>query len=221
MDVVPAGVHQPDFLAVEHDLFLGGEGQACLLRDRQGVHVPAKADDRSRLRAAEHAEDSGAADPRSHLEPELPEIVGDEGGGPHFSACRIRDGNGYRGGSRSATGPGARQGFRFWRPGRPCRQARRPRKQNDRQHCGRYQLWFFHRFTSRLGDDPERPDGESRKRHGGLAALDLDRRSFRPLRIDKLAVTPFPSRKTLLSRESSRAHSSAAAGFSGCRRENR
>ena len=71
VDIVAAGVHDADFLALSVEALDGtGIGQAGFLRDRQGIHVAADQQGRPRP-VAEHAHHAVTADLGGDLEAEL------------------------------------------------------------------------------------------------------------------------------------------------------
>ncbi len=58
----------------------GGEGQARRLLHRQGVHVGAQGHDPAGTGAVQDADHPGLADPGADLQPQGPEMIGDDGG---------------------------------------------------------------------------------------------------------------------------------------------
>ena len=81
---MPAGVHHADFLAVVHRADFAFERQIYQLGDRQGVHVGAQRDHRSRLAAAQHTNHARLPHVGRDLEAECAQMLLDERGGAHF-----------------------------------------------------------------------------------------------------------------------------------------
>ena len=90
VDVVTAGVHEPGLPAVDDGFLPRGEGQAGLLRDRQGVHVAAHGHDGTGLAALEDPDDARLGVARPDLEAELAEIIGDDAGRARFLEAELR-----------------------------------------------------------------------------------------------------------------------------------
>ncbi len=76
--VMPAGVHDADFLAVVSRACGRLERQVDLLGDRKRVHVRAEGHDAPRLAAFQNADDAGVSNGRLHFDPELAQTVRDE-----------------------------------------------------------------------------------------------------------------------------------------------
>ena len=87
--VVAAGVHQPGVP--------GAVGAVPQLLDAERVHVGAERDRAAGGAAAQRTDDADPTDPLDDLvEPETPELVGDERGGARSARTRTRGGRGGR-----------------------------------------------------------------------------------------------------------------------------
>ena len=92
MHIVAAGVHDRDRVPV--GVGAGGRAgvrEAGVLLDREGVHVGAQHDGRS-VAVAQHPDDAGPADARTHLAAGPLELLGGLGGGALLVVRELRMG---------------------------------------------------------------------------------------------------------------------------------
>jgi hypothetical protein len=89
VQVVSARVHHADLLTEIHAANLRRERQPSLLGDRERIHVGANRDDRSRTSSLQQRHDAVMRDARLDLEPELPQVVGDERRGLLFTIRQL------------------------------------------------------------------------------------------------------------------------------------
>jgi hypothetical protein len=81
MAIVPAGVHDADFLAVERSALLRREGQIDLLGDRQRIHVRPQRNHRSGFSGIQQPDHAGMGNTGLYCQPECSQMPGDR-------ACR-------------------------------------------------------------------------------------------------------------------------------------
>ena len=87
--VVAAGVHHAHGLAQVGGFHLGGEGQVVGFGEGQAVHIGAQGHHGAGLAAAQNAHHAGAAHASLHLQAQLAQVGGDEGGGAGFLVAEL------------------------------------------------------------------------------------------------------------------------------------
>ena len=89
MRIVPARMHNADFLSVKLCSFFGRERQRVSFGDRKRVHVRTKTDDRPWRATFQNADDSGFYNAGSYLDAELSQFVRNKFPGIHFPIGKL------------------------------------------------------------------------------------------------------------------------------------
>src|SRR5258706_248285 len=89
MAVVPAGMHDTDFLAIKRRAFLRSERQINLFGDRKRIHICPQGNHRPRLPRIQQRYHAGMRDPGLDLQPERTQVFRNDAGGADFPVGQL------------------------------------------------------------------------------------------------------------------------------------